>query len=81
MAKVYSGKVAIRGDQLEEYVAELKRAELQKAPLKGFLSDLNQQFSDHLEAKYSERTARKTAVRATMMTYPCKGADAMSSLS
>jgi len=59
MAKVYTGKVAIPGDKIEEYFKLLAEAEKQREPLRRGMNELNEEFHNHLLAKYSERTARK----------------------
>ena len=59
MAKVYTGKVAIPGDKVEEYFRLMEEAEKLREPFRRQLAELNAAFYEHLLAKYSERTARK----------------------
>ena len=61
MAKVYSGKVVIPGDKIEEYFEILKAAEEERAPFRQYLMTLHADFYDHLAELYRERTARKHA--------------------
>lgn len=59
MAQVFTGKVAIPGDKLNEYFEMLKRAEEEQKPFRDEFEALNQAFFDHLAEKFSDRTARK----------------------
>lgn len=61
MAKVYTGKVSIPGDKIEDYFKLLKEAEERRAPFRQQLTDLNAGFYEYLLSKFSEKTARKHA--------------------
>ena len=61
MAKVYTGKVVIPGDKIDEYLRLLRAAEERKAPFREVLVGLQGEFHDYLRAKYTEHTARKHA--------------------
>lgn len=61
MAKVFTGKVVIPGDKLEEYFQALAAAEEARRPFREYLDDLNEEFAEHLTQKFSERTVRKHA--------------------
>jgi len=61
MAKVYTGKVVIPGDRIEEYIELLRAAEKETAPFREKFLALHGEFYDHLCEKYSECTARKHA--------------------
>jgi len=59
MAKVYTGKVIIPGDKIDEFFKVMKKAEEKREPFRQSLLKLNQEFHQFLLTKYSERTARK----------------------
>jgi site-specific recombinase XerD len=61
MAKVYTGKVVIPGDKMDEYFKLMQEAEERREPFRCSLLELKQGFYEHVLAKYSERTARKHA--------------------
>jgi site-specific recombinase XerD len=61
MAKVYTGKVAIPGDKIDEYFALMKKSEEERAPFKQLLLSLCDDFSDAIEKKYVKKTVRKHA--------------------
>lgn len=61
MAKVYTGKVIIPGDKIDEFFKVMQEAEEKREPFRQSLLSLNQEFYHFLQAKYSERTARKHA--------------------
>lgn len=61
MAKVYTGKVVIPGDKLEEYFKLMQEAEEKREPFRQYLLNLQQEFYQFLQGKYSERTARQHA--------------------
>jgi site-specific recombinase XerD len=59
MAKVFTGKVVIPGDKIQEYFEALKQAEAARAPFRESLVQLNREFSDFLGTKYVPKTVRK----------------------
>ena len=59
MPRVFTGKVAIPGDQVEAYLAALAEAEEVRRPFRQSLEGLRAEFEQSLTAKYSKRTARK----------------------
>lgn len=59
MAKVYTGKVAIPGNKIDEYFELLKEAEKQREPFKQYLIQLNEDFYQYLASKFTEKTANK----------------------
>jgi site-specific recombinase XerD len=61
MAKVFTGKVVIAGDQIEAYFQAMAQAEAQREPFRQTLESLNQDFSDYLSEKYVKKTVRKHA--------------------
>jgi len=61
MAKVYTGKVIIPGNKMDEFFKMMKEAEEKKEPFRQSLLSLNQELHQFLLTKYSERTARKHA--------------------
>lgn len=76
MAKVYTGKVAIPGDKIGEYLKLMEEAEKQREPFRRQLVGLNEEFYEHLLAKYSERTARKhSTVIDLFIEFICRQTD------
>ncbi len=61
MAKVFTGRVVIPGDKIEEYFKALEAAEQARAPFREHLESLNQEFADYLATKYVPKTVRKHA--------------------
>jgi site-specific recombinase XerD len=61
MAKVFTGRVVIPGDKIEEYFQAMAAAEEARRPFRKYLEGLNEEFYEHLTRKFSERTARKHA--------------------
>ncbi|KAM3097666.1 site-specific integrase [Phormidesmis sp. 146-35] len=59
MAKVFTGKVVIPGDRINEYFEALQQAEVNRAPFRKFLEQLNQDFAEFLATKYVPKTVRK----------------------
>lgn len=59
MAKVYTGKVVIPADQMEEYLQAMQEAEEARAPFRDSLEQLNQEFGVFLASKYAKKTVRK----------------------
>lgn len=59
MAKVFTGRVVIPGDKINEYFEALKQAEAARAPFRESLEQLNQEFGEYLATKYVPKTVRK----------------------
>ena len=76
MAKVYTGKVMIPGDKLDEYFQILKEAEEKREPFRKYLINLNQEFEEYLSIKLSKRTIRKhTSIVDLFIDFICKQTD------
>jgi len=76
MPKVFIGKVIIPGDKIDEYIAALKKAEEERKPFREFLTGLNEEFYQHLLARYSPKTARKhSGVISLFIEFICKYTD------
>ncbi len=76
MAKVYSGKVIIPGDKIDEFFKVMQEAEEKRKPFRQSLLDLNQEFYQVLLNKYSERTARKHAsIVEVFIDFICRQTD------
>jgi len=61
MPRVFTGQVAIPGDQVEAYLAAL--AEEARCPFRQYLEGLRAEFEQYLAARYTRRTARKHVQR------------------
>ncbi len=76
MAKVYTGKVAIPGDKIEEYLKLMEEAEKRKEPFRQQMTKLSEEFHESLLAKFSERTARKHSfVVELFIDFICRNTD------
>lgn len=76
MAKVYTGKVIIPGDKIEDYFKMMAEAEKKREPFRQSLLDLNQEFYAFLESKFSQRTARKhSSIVEMFIEFICRQTD------
>ncbi len=76
MPRVFTGKVAIPGDQIEAYLAALAEAEEARRPFRQQLEGLRAEFEQHLAARYSRKTVRKHAqIVALFVDFLCDYTD------
>ncbi|MBL7225405.1 MAG: hypothetical protein ISS59_04670, partial [Desulfobacteraceae bacterium] len=76
MAKVYTGKVAIPGDKVEEYLKLVEEAEKKREPFRRQLVQLNEEFYEYLLEKYTERTARNhSGITDLFIEFICRQTD------
>ncbi|CAK0769956.1 hypothetical protein CCP3SC1_590010 [Gammaproteobacteria bacterium] len=76
MAKVFTGKVAIPGDKLDEYFALMNKAEEERVPFYNALTALNNEFKEYLTERFSARTADKHAsVVGMFIEFLCRYTD------
>ncbi|MBW2030863.1 MAG: hypothetical protein JRH06_11400 [Deltaproteobacteria bacterium] len=76
MAKVYTGKVMIPGDKIEEYFKIMAEAEKQREPFRQNLLQLNQEFYEYLQSKFSHRTALKhSSIVDLFVEFICRQTD------
>jgi site-specific recombinase XerD len=59
MPRVFTGKVVIPGDKIEDYLKALGEAEKAREPFRRRLEGLKEEFSSYLAAKYARRTVDK----------------------
>lgn len=59
MAKVFTGKVVIPGDKIEEYLKAMEEGEKAREPFRQYAETLRKDFEDYLTEKFSGKTARK----------------------
>lgn len=59
MATVFTGKVVIPGDRMQEFLAAMEQAEADQAPFRSSLEQLNTEFGEYLATKYVQKTVRK----------------------
>jgi site-specific recombinase XerD len=77
MAKVYTGKIAIPGERIGEFVAAMEAAEKAREPFRQSLVALNEEFHAHLVERFSERTARKhSSIVELFIEFLCRQTDA-----
>lgn len=76
MAKVYTGKVAIPGNKIDEYFALMEKAEEERTPFKQLLLSLCDDFSVVIEKKYVKKTVRKhTGIVKLFIDFVCNYTD------
>ena len=76
MPRVYTGQVAIPGDQIEAYLAALAEAEEARRPFRQSLEGLCAEFEQYLAARYSRKTVRKHAqIVALFVDFLCDDTD------
>ena len=76
MAQVFTGKVAIPGDKIEEYLKAMEEAEKAREPFRRYLTDLNREFADYLSKKYTRRTASKhSGIVEMFIEFVCQHTD------
>jgi site-specific recombinase XerD len=79
MAKVFTGKVLISGDNIKDYLQVMEKAEKEKAPFREMLDELNQEFEAYLTEQFSVRTARKHSCKvALFIDFLCWNTDVKS---
>ncbi|QZZ22704.1 site-specific integrase [Leptothermofonsia sichuanensis E412] len=79
MAKVFTGRVVIPGDQIEAYFQAMAEAEKAREPFRKHLESLNQEFEDHLATKYVPKTVRKHgSIVALFIDFICHYTDVQS---
>ncbi len=70
MARVFRGKIAIPGDQIEAYVKALGQFENAKAPMRTQLEQCAYDFERVLAQQYAPKTVRKhTAIIALFIDF------------
>jgi site-specific recombinase XerD len=76
MARVFHGKVAIPGDQMEAYFEALGQFENEKAPMRKQLEQCARDFARALAQGYAPKTVRKhTAIIALFIDFVCWDTD------
>ena len=76
MAKVFTGKVVIPGDQIDKYFEAMAEAEAAREPFRNGLESLNEDFAEHLGTKYTKKTVRKhTTIVDTFIHFICRQTD------
>jgi site-specific recombinase XerD len=72
MARVFRGKVAIPGEQMEVYLEALGQFERDKAPLRAQLEQYAGDFARTLAQQYTPKTVRKhMAIIALFLEFLC----------
>ena len=76
MPKVFTGKVVIRGDQLDDYLQALEVEEKAKAPFRQYMNILKAEFASYLAAKYVNKTVNKhTGIVDMFVEFICRHTD------
>ena len=76
MARVFRGKVAIPGDQMEAYLEALGQFEQTKAPMRTQLEQCARDFERVLAQQYAPKTVRKhLAIIALFIDFVCWDTD------
>ena len=76
MARVFRGKIAIPGDQMEAYFEALGQFETAKAPMRKQLEQYARDFEHALAQQYAPKTVRKhMAIIALFIDFVCWDTD------
>ena len=76
MARVFRGKIAIPGDQMEAYFQALERFEKDKEPMRKQLEQCARDFEHVLTQQYAPKTVRKhMAIIALFIDFVCWNTD------
>jgi site-specific recombinase XerD len=76
MARVFRGKIAIPGDQMEAYFQALEEFEKNKEPMRKQLEQCARDFERVLTQQYAPKTVRKhTAIIALFIDFVCWDTD------
>ena len=76
MARVFRGKMAIPGDQMETYFEALEQFEHAKAPMRTQLEQCARDFTRTLAQQYTPETVRKhAAIIALFIDFVCWDTD------
>jgi site-specific recombinase XerD len=76
MARVFRGKIAIPGDQMEAYFEALGQFENAKAPMRKQLEQCARDFEHTLAQQYAPKTVRKhMAIIALFIDFVCWDTD------
>jgi site-specific recombinase XerD len=76
MARVFRGKIAIPGDQMEAYFQALERFEKDKEPMRKQLEQCARDFELVLTQQYAPKTVRKhMAIIALFIDFVCWNTD------
>lgn len=59
MAKVFTGKVVIPGDKIDEFFEAMEAGKKAREPFRQYVEVLRKDFEDYLTGKFSIRTLRK----------------------
>ncbi len=62
MAKVFTGKVMIPGDKIDEFFQAVKEAEEERKPFREYLETLKSEFAEYLIEKYTKKTSHKHTI-------------------
>jgi hypothetical protein len=61
MPQVYTGKILIPGDKIEEFLKIIEDFEKRRVPFREYLNRLNDDFVEYLSIKFEDRTVDKHA--------------------
>lgn len=76
MPRVFTGKVVIKGDQLDDYLQALDAAEKAREPVRQYMNALNAHFAEYLATKYVKKTVNKhTGIVDMFIEFICRHTD------
>ncbi len=76
MPRVFTGKVAIPGDQLDDYLQALEAEEKAREPFRQYMNALNAEFAEYLATKYVKKTVSKhTGIVDMFIEFICQHTD------
>lgn len=76
MPRVFTGKVVIKGDQLDDYLQALDAAQKAREPFRQYMNALNAHFAEYLATKYVKKTVNKhTGIVDMFIEFICRHTD------
>ncbi len=76
MPQVFTGKVMIPGDKIDEYFKLMEQAEKEREPFRQYLNKLSDEFDDYLSMKYGIKTVRKhSGIISMFIEFICRYTD------
>ncbi len=76
MPQVFTGKIVIPGDKIDEYFKAMEEAEKEREPFRKYLEGLKEEFERYLSTKHSRKTVNKhTWIVEMFIEFLCKYTD------
>lgn len=76
MPQVFTGKIVIPGDKIDEYFKAMEEAEKEREPFRKYLEGLKDEFERYLSTKHGRKTVNKhTWIVEMFIEFLCKYTD------